>query len=114
MTATKWLVFILMASALMGVFSGIMEMSYTGGGSPVWNDLLSTWGEVSFTPQGIVNFVSLPWEAIKAFWNIFTWNFAFLEGPWSLFRWVILFPLSAALAFTFMLTFVSIIRGGGG
>ena len=114
MLATKWLLFLFMLFAIGATISGVLEMNYAGASSPAWNDLVATWGEVTSSPLGIFTVPALAWEAIVAIWNIFTWNYAFFDGPFAMFRYVVLMPLSAAMALTFVLTGLSIARGGGG
>jgi len=104
----KWFIFLLLAFAIGNTLFGIAEYSYLGAYADqgVWAPFFNTFS-VDNT-DGVFTKVStliLSSETYSSIWQMFTWNYAVLnEGLGSWVRYVILMPLSAAFAFTLILT----------
>lgn len=116
MLPIKWVVFFLMAVLIGSTFSGLIEMTYLGQNAEnaTLAPFFSFYKAASSLDIGGVVTLIFGGELPDAFFNFFTWHYAMFTGGWALFRYLILLPLSAAMAITLGFAILSIIRGGGG
>lgn len=114
MLQTKWLVFFFMAVVIGSTFSGIIEMSYLGenASNATLAPFFATYKAAVTLDIGKVFTLLLSGDLLNGFFNFFTWNYAFFTGGWALIRYLVLLPLSAAMAVTLVFTVLGLIRGG--
>lgn len=112
MLSIKWFLFLFMAFGLCSLLSGVIS---GGMGEPLpWESLTATYEEVYNFGDFIVKVPALAGDVMGAIWNMFAWNYTFLEGePWIWVKMFVFAPISAAFAVTIMITFIGIARGSG-
>ena len=97
----KWVFFIISLWTICAIICCVLEDSAVGE------------GEVS-TLQSLYSLDVFSTSWYSSLGKIFTWNFNFLTGPWSIFKWVILYPLSAAFALTLAVIILTTLTRGLG
>lgn len=108
---TSWFIGLIMLFVVFSVISGIMEMSYFGGGEASRIHTLLTGVQI---PEGVnfigatIAFITQTWEFIANLWHMFWFDYAFFQGTWGIVRYIVFLPISIGLIVTLVL---SVVRG---
>ena len=105
MSSPKWIIAILMAFVLLQVINGIIEYQWLG----------NTVGEEG-TIEAIIQPTLSP-NYLYGLWDALWWKYAQFApilpdgsyNPWSLFRYAVLLPLSAGVAFVIILSMLRVV-----
>jgi len=112
--SNKWIIGLWILFIGGSLLSGILEMQFlTGSGVQEESVFEALMSPPAFTNMDILTFaltvITTTFEWIQAFFDIITWNYAFLTGSYSIIKWILLYPLSIA----FVTSIVLAIRGVG-
>jgi len=112
MLSIKWFLFFFAVIAVCGLLSGFISGSM--GQEPPWNPLMATVNQISSIEDVLFSIPALIGNIGTLLWNMFFWNYTFLDGqPWIYIKWFVFFPISAAFAIATMIMFAGMIRGSG-
>jgi len=103
--ASKWLIGLAILFGIGVVLSNIIEYTapMQGGATTIWN-AISTWQSVNFADVTTWwNIFTGLGQMFTAMWNMFIWNYSFLQGDWQYLRWLICFPISLGLIFSIIM-----------
>lgn len=100
------------AFLILGVFANITDGIFLNNSNvmPIW-DAVSHFQNVNllnpFTYDQI--FIGLS-DMVRAVWQMFTWDFSFLNGDYQFFRWILI-SISVGVFIAFMYETFRIVRG---
>lgn len=102
---TSWWIGFIMAFVLLSVIFGVAEMQYLGGSGTSRLETLffADFGQAEDFAGWVSLFVSGSITWIKNLWDMFWWNYAGLDGQWSIVKWVLLYPVSLGLIISIIL-----------
>ena len=98
---SSWIIGLWMLFIGGALLSGILELQYLGGSESVvgvFNKIMSVPSLANmsfFEVTGAI--IGIVWSWIQAFWDVLWWNYAFFDGSWAIIKWLLLYPLSAAM-----------------
>ena len=103
-----------LAYLILGAFANITDGIFLGN-----DNVMPLWDAVSnFKNVNILNpltyssiFIGLG-DMIDAVWQLFTWDFTFLNGDYQFFRWMLI-TISVGIFTAFMLEIFRLVRGSG-
>jgi len=108
---TSWIIGLWVLFIGGSLISGITEMQFLSGSTnevAVFNRLMTqpVLADANvFTIVGAVVKMTINW--FFAFWDMLLWNYAFLTGGWAIFKWIVLYPISAG----FIASIIMAVRG---
>lgn len=102
MSSPKWIIAILMAFVLLQIINGIIELQWMG--------------DTEGTIEGIIH-PSISPAYVLELWKALWWDYAQFApylpdgsyNPWSLFRYAVLLPLSAGVAFVIIMSMLRVV-----
>lgn len=108
---TSWIIGIFTMFILLSLISGILEAQYLGGQEDQVDTFTKLMSPPSFTSMNPLNVlwtvVTIGWHYLTAFWDMLWFNYAFFTGGWTIIKWIVFFPISIGVVFSF----ISLIRG---
>jgi len=99
MTSPWWIFGVAILVIGMGLLGGLMEGNYL---APDETGVIYNLTHPSLNPADI-------WDYIGSLWALLTFDYAFLEGPWVILRFIFM-GISAGLVFA---TLLAVFRGVG-
>lgn len=119
MSFIKWFIFLFLAFGICSAICGVAEYSMLGpyASQGVWSPFFNTFEQVSKGNWGSIVTLALDPDTYGSILQMLVWNYAIFDGTFgSIVKFLILWPLSAAFIFCFIITLVSTIpiigRGG--
>jgi hypothetical protein len=96
---TSWFIGLVMAFVLLTIVFGVAEQQYLGsaGLSRLETLFFANIGEATDFGGWVSLFISASWGWITNFWHMFWWNYAGLDGEWTIVKWVLLYPISLGI-----------------
>ena len=110
----RWLIGMALAFLILGVFANITDGIFLENSDvmPLW-DAISNFKDVNIlNPMTYDSMFIGVGSLIEAVWQIFTWDFTFLNGDYIFFRWLLI-TISVGLFVAFMLEIFRLVRGSG-
>ena len=102
----SWWIGFIMAFVLCSIVFGVAEMQYLGGSGTSNLEVLffARIGQYQDASGWIGGTITGLKEWIENLWDMFWWNYAGLDGEWSIVKWVLLYPISLGLIISIILS----------
>ncbi len=107
-----WFIGFLMLFVICSIISGIAEQTVIGAGEMTKMQTLMTMPNTTSlsTIGAVFAYIDYSKDVIAVLWDMFWWNYSFLQGEWLYAKYLLFMPISIGMALTFVLA----IRGTGG
>lgn len=111
----KWIIGLATLFIAGTVLSGLLELQYLGSAEAgLFYRLTHNYEAIEFTNPLVAlgTFATVAWAYIGDIWTMFIWDYAFFEGSWSIFRYLIFWPISIGLIVSLILAAIRGVSSG--